>query len=151
MTKPINNQKQLYAGFFRRLFALFYDWFLLLALLFATAAIFNAINHGIAIESDNKLYIPLVITLLTITFFFFTWFWTHGGQTLGLKTWKCRVVDINGGNISWQQATIRFFVAIVSVSAFGIGFLWSMFHRDRKTWHDMASNTQLIDLRQQDL
>ena len=145
--KSKNNQKHLYAGIFRRLFAIFYDWFLLLALLLTATAIFNAINHGIAIESDNKLYIPLIFTLLVITFFFFTWFWTHGGQTLGLKTWRCRVSDINGGNISWRQATIRFLVAIISTFTLGIGFLWSVFQKDRKTWHDIASKTQLMDLR----
>ena len=140
-------QKQLFAGLFRRLFAIFYDWFLLLALLFTTSAIFNALNHGIAIESDNKLYIPLVITLITITFFFFTWFWTHGGQTLGLKTWRCRISNIDGSNVTWQQATIRFIVAIFSIATFGLGFIWSLFHKQRKTWHDIASRTQLIDLR----
>ena len=145
--KSKNKQKQPYAGIFRRLFALFYDWFLLLALLFTTTAIFNAINHGIAIESGNNLYIPLIMTLLAITFFFFTWFWVHGGQTLGLKTWRCRVCDTNGGNISWRQATIRFLVAIISTFTLGIGFLWSLFHKNRKTWHDIASKTQLIDLR----
>lgn len=145
-----NEQKQIFAGLFRRLFAIFYDWFLLLALLFTTTAIFNALNHGIAIESGHILYIPRNIILLLITFFFFTWFWTRGGQTLGLKTWKCRVSSISGGNISWQQASIRFFIAIISISAFGIGFLWSLFNKDRKTWHDIASKTQLLDLRQRD-
>jgi len=140
-------QKQLFAGLFRRLFAIFYDWFLLLALLFATTAIFNALNHGIAIGSDNRLYIPLVITLAAITFFFFTWFWTHGGQTLGLKTWRCRVSNIDGSMVTWQQATIRFIVAIFSIATFGLGFIWSLFHKERKTWHDIASRTQLIDLR----
>lgn len=142
-----NKQKQHNAGLFRRLFALFYDWFLLLALLFITTAIFNALNHGIAIESDNKLYIPLIITLLALTYFFFTWFWVHGGQTLGLKTWKCKVTNINGGNVTWKQASIRFFVALVSIAAVGVGFLWSLFHKERKAWHDIASKTQLLDLR----
>lgn len=142
-----NEHKQHNAGLFRRLFAIFYDCFLLIALLMTTTAIFNAINHGDAIDSTSKLYIPLVLTLSLITFFFFTWFWMHGGQTLGLKTWKCRVVDINGGNISWKQATIRFSVALVSTAVVGIGFIWPLFHKERKTWHDIASNTKLIDLR----
>ena len=144
-TKSIN--KKIYAGLIRRLFAIAYDCFLLLALLFITTAIFNSINHGTAIESDDMLYMPLVITLSVITFFFFSWFWTHGGQTLGLKTWRLSVKDANFNAVSWQQASIRFFVAIISAAFFGLGFLWSVFHQERKTWHDIISKTVVVDLR----
>ena len=144
-SKSIN--KKLYAGLMRRLFAISYDCFLLLALLFITTAIFNSINHGSAIESGDMLYIPLVITLSVISFFFFSWFWTHGGQTLGLKTWRLRVIDTNFNPISWQQATIRFAVAMLSASFFGLGFFWSVFHKERKTWHDIISKTAVVDLR----
>lgn len=135
------------AGLFRRLFAIFYDCFLLTALLFITTAVFNGVNRGKAIESSDSLYYPLVITLLIITFFFFTWFWTHGGQTLGLKTWKLQVRTLDGKNITWKQASIRFVTALFSAAAFGLGFIWSLFHDERKTWHDILSQTQLIDLR----
>ena len=139
--------KKLYAGLFRRLFAISYDCFLLIALLFITTAIFNSINHGKAIESDNIIYIPLVLTLSVITFFFFSWFWMHGGQTLGLKTWRLRVMNINFERISWQQATIRFIAALLSIAFFGLGFIWSLFHKERKTWHDIISKTVVVDLR----
>lgn len=144
-SKSIN--KKNYASLMRRLFAIAYDCFLLLALLFITTAIFNSLNHGTAIESDDMLYIPLVITLSVITFFFFSWFWIHGGQTLGLKTWRLRVIDTDFNPISWQQSSIRFFVAIISAGFFGIGFFWSFFHKERKTWHDIVSKTVVVDLR----
>ena len=146
-TKPKNKQNSQFIGLFRRIFAIFYDCFLLIALLFITTAIFTAINHGNAIKTSNLIYIPLVITLSALTFLFFTWFWTHGGQTLGLKTWQCRIRNLNGGKITWLQATIRFFAALLSIASFGLGFLWSLFHKDRKTWHDILSKTEIIDLR----
>lgn len=139
------------AGLFRRLLAIAYDCFLLIALLFLTTALFTAINRGNAIERDDIIYIPLVITLAAIAFLFFTWFWTHGGQTLGLKTWKLRVINIDGGNISWKQALIRLTVAILSMAFFGIGFIWSIFHKQRKTWHDLLSESELIDCRYVDV
>ena len=145
------SNKNHYIGLFRRLFAIFYDCFLLIALLFIATAIFNGINHGTAIESNDILYIPLVITLSSITFFFFTWFWVHGGQTLGLKTWKCRVRNMNNDSandvISWKQASLRFFCAILSIAFCGLGFIWSFFHPQRKTWHDILSKTEIIDMR----
>lgn len=138
---------RLNVGIFRRLFAIAYDGFLLIALLFITTALFTAFNQGNAIEPGNVLYIPFVVTLFLLTYFFFAWFWTHGGQTLGLKTWRCRVVSEDEKPVSWKQATIRFFVAILSIAAFGIGFIWSLFHQERKTWHDIASKTKIVDLR----
>ena len=42
---------QRFAGVFRRLFAIFYDAFLLIAILFIVTAIANMLNHGKAIES----------------------------------------------------------------------------------------------------
>jgi uncharacterized RDD family membrane protein YckC len=38
----------------------------------------------------------------------------------------------------------RYAVATVSLAAFGLGFLWSLFDRERRTWHDLASHTKLV-------
>ena len=134
-------------GFFRRFFIICYDLFLLLALLFIITAIFNALNHGKAIDSSDALYFPLVLTLLSISYLYYAWFWTHGGQTLGLKTWRGRVIDINGGNISWKQAAIRYISSLLSIVVVGLGFIWSFINKEKKTWHDILSKSKIIDLR----
>jgi uncharacterized RDD family membrane protein YckC len=126
-----------------------YDLFLLTAILFLTIAVINALNHGEAIDSSNPYYIFLVrLLLLAISFFYYGWFWTHGGQTLGMKTWKMKLQNCNNHqNVTWKQALIRASTALVSAGLFGLGFAWSLFDKKNRAWHDIISKTELIDLR----
>jgi uncharacterized RDD family membrane protein YckC len=133
----------------KRLPAIIYDLFLLAALLFITEILPVALNHGQAISRDNGLlvfYILHPLYILLVSFVFFGWFWTHGGQTLGMKTWKLRIVSLQGGHVSWRQAAIRFVIALLSWGCCGLGFIWSLFDKDKRCWHDMASATKMIKL-----
>jgi uncharacterized RDD family membrane protein YckC len=136
-----------YAGLGRRLMAIIYDLFLLMAIMFIATAIAMAFNQGKAIEPGHTLYPYYVSGLLIISFCFYGWFWTHGGQTLGMKTWKMKLQQDDAQSITWMLALIRFIAALISWSAAGLGFLWSMFDPQRRTWHDIASNCVLLDLR----
>lgn len=146
MTESTNSSTR-YAGLFRRLFAIFYDLFLLLAIYFIVsyAAIF--INDGRAIEPTDTFYPLFVLLIFSLSYLYFAWFWTHGGQTLGMKTWRMQLQTEDNTDINWQTATIRFFCAILSWSVAGIGFLWTLFDSKNRSWHDLASKTLLIDLR----
>lgn len=136
-----------HVGLFRRLMAIIYDLFLLLALLFVATAIVMIFNHGKAIEPGHALYPFYVSGLLIISFCFYGWFWTHGGQTLGMKTWKMKLQQNNGHAVTWPLAFIRFITAVISWSAAGLGFFWSLLNPQKRTWHDIASNCVLVDLR----
>ena len=70
------------ATLFRRLAALFYDSLLLLAVWFIATALLLPFTSGEAIRPHNPL---LSSYLLFISFFFYGWFWIHGGQTLGMS------------------------------------------------------------------
>jgi len=146
MTDSENSPIQ-YAGLFRRLFAIFYDSFLLLAIYFIVsyAAIF--LNHGKAIEPDDTFYPLFVLVIIGLSYLYFAWFWIHGGQSLGMKTWQMQLKSDVGAKIDWQIAAIRFISAIFSWSIAGLGFLWSLFDGKKRCWHDLASKTVLIDLR----
>ena len=141
-----------YAGLFRRLFAIFYDVFLLAAILFIVAAIAMMLNHGKAIETSDSFRPAYIIFMLSICYLYFSWFWIHGGQSLGMKTWRiqlqsCDPEKNSNRPIGWKIAAIRFFSAIVSWSVFGLGFLWAFFDKKNRCWHDLISKTVLIDLR----
>jgi uncharacterized RDD family membrane protein YckC len=140
--------KQPYAGLFRRLFAIFYDCFLLIAILFIISAIATAFNHGKAIEPGDKLYPLFVVVIFSLSYLYFAWFWIHGGQSLGMKTWRIKIQSSNNRNIGWNTATIRFVSAIFSWGFFGLGYLWAFFDKDNRCWHDIISKTVLIDLRE---
>ena len=139
----------------KRLFAIAYDLLLLTALLFAVGVLVAgimtfAVNEGNAITDEHPFYLTSQLIILSVLLFagylFFGWFWVHGGQTLGMKTWRIQLTTINNENISWKQAAIRFLVAIVSWLIVGMGFIWSLFDKEKRTWHDMLSDTKLIQL-----
>ncbi|MGZ4957751.1 MAG: RDD family protein [Methylomonas sp.] len=127
-------------GFLRRMTALCYDALLLLAVLFFATALALPFNAGQAFSSGQYFY-PLY--LLTISFMFYGWFWTHGGQTLGLRAWKIKVCAQDGGVIGWPQAGLRFLAAALSWACFGLGFLWCLLDKNGFCWHDYLSKTRI--------
>ena len=128
-------------GLLRRLAAIVYDLLLLLAVLFAATAMLLPVNGGEAFTS-RQVFFPLY--LLVISFFFYAWFWTHGGQTLGLRAWKIKVLTFDQTPINWQQAMARFVAAIVSWAVLGLGFWWIIFDKNKHSWHDKLSKTALF-------
>ncbi len=129
-------------GLGRRLAAISYDAFLLVAVLFAATALLLPFTGGEAIRPNDVLYSGY---LVVISFGYFGWFWTHGGQTLGMRTWNIRLVGTDGRGVTWIQALMRFAGACISWLAFGAGFVWLLVDRDRLTWHDRLSATTIVD------
>jgi uncharacterized RDD family membrane protein YckC len=128
-------------GFFRRLAAQIYDTFLLAAILILANAILYLFTTGELIKDYQLLQ---RIYLATISFLFYGWFWTHGGQTLGLRAWKIKVLTLDQKPISWKQALLRYTTAIISWSFLGLGFLWIFMNKNRYSWHDYSSKTALF-------
>jgi uncharacterized RDD family membrane protein YckC len=73
----------------------------------ATALILP-LTAGQAVGSGNAWFSSY---LLLVCFLFFGWFWTHGGQTLGMRAWKIRLQRTDGEGLGWWQALLRFFLA----------------------------------------
>ncbi len=69
--------------------------------------------------------------------------WRRSGQTLGMGPWRLKVTDRLGQPASTRALWLRFAVATLSLLALGLGFAWSLFERERRTWHDLASGTVL--------
>ena len=130
------------AGLFRRLVAMFYDTLLLLSVLFLATAIALLATRG-ELDYHNPFFRSY---LFLIWFFFYAWFWTHGGQTLGMQAWKLRLQRPDGGPVSLWQALLRFLVAFPSLLLFGLGMLWMLVDRERMTWHDRFSESVIVRL-----
>lgn len=77
-------------SFWRYLMAVNYDLLLLLAWLFIATLPIIALNDGEAIGDSNPFFIAY---LWLASFVFYGWFWTHGGQTLGMRAWRIRLVS----------------------------------------------------------
>jgi len=127
--------------------AIFYDLFLLTAILFLATALVNAINGGEAIDQSKFYTLLLRLFLGGLIVLYFGWFWRHGGQTLGMKTWKIKLITNDSQVIEWKQVIIREITAVISWFCLGLGFVWSIFDKQKRSWHDIASKTTLIDLR----
>jgi uncharacterized RDD family membrane protein YckC len=130
------------AGLFYRLVAMFYDALLLFsALLIATALAL------LATKGTLHYHNPFFRTFLfLICFSFYTWFWLHGGQTLGMRAWRLQLQRLDGGPISIWQALLRFMVAIPSLALAGLGLLWMLVDKDRLAVHDRISESMIVRL-----
>jgi uncharacterized RDD family membrane protein YckC len=129
------------ASLLRRLGAIVYDTLLVLALLFLTTIPFIAARGGEPVETDNNLLYQACIAL--VVFLFFTVFWSRSGRTLGMQSWGLRVETPAGEIPTFAQASLRFFAAILSWAAVGLGFLWQLWDSEQLTWHDRLSGTRL--------
>ena len=99
------------------------------------------LSGGNAIESGNLIY---NVFLLLISYLYFAWHWVKGGQTLGMRSWHIFVINESIQKPSWKQATLRFFSALLSLLLLGLGFVWSLFDKNKLALHDKLSKTRLI-------
>lgn len=168
------------ASFLRLLGTWLYD-FMLLCAVWLLAGIVYIIPAQMLIQMDssekNNLSTtefsgPIFYTyMFLITWFFFAWFWTHGGQTLGLRTWSLRLQTEEGHTLNWVQTLLRFLIAgtpwLLSLfiyqkiiasellptpyqySAFFIGFtglLWMFIDKEKRSLQDILSRTRIVQL-----
>lgn len=75
---------------------------------------------------------------------YLVWFWTRGGQTLAMKTWRIRLVRDDGGPVSAARAVHRYLLAVLGLAAAGLGFAWAFVDRDRQFLHDRLAGTALV-------
>ena len=129
----------------RRLAAMLYDTFLVVALV----AVVNAIALAVVVRAtggEQEVLSAPVVQLLTVTsvFGFFCLFWLKNGQTLGMQAWRIKLVDYNGNPPTAGRAIVRCCGALLSAACLGLGYLWCLVDRNHRYWHDYLSRTELI-------
>ena len=144
------------AGLIRRIAAIFYDAFLSIALMMVVTLFYQQVilrlfygSEGLkAVSESGGLDIdPILSTLLLFAVFaFFAKFWTHNGQTLGMQVWGVRIQNADGTAIDLWQALLRFLIAIMSWLALGLGYWWMLWDKQHRTWQDIYSESQVVQL-----
>lgn len=165
-------------GLFRRLASGFYDALIVFAIwLLVTFIAVIPLTHGHTFESLYTQHPGIKalyqIVLLALGYVFFGFFWTRGGQTLGMRTWQLRVVRADGAALGWYAALLRYiallipwlllllsaelfmvprqtqnapvaqFVGAIVLLAALAGFLWPAFDPQHLGWQDRLSRTRL--------
>lgn len=149
----------------RRLCSMVYESILLFGVLFIAVWLFSTL-----LQQRHALYLrhALESWLFIILSGYFVWLWTHGGQTLAMKTWRIRLLDKYGAPVNAWRALARFFLSWLWFLP-GLALAWAWQAKDwmlvaiptlnmmvwaalsyldpqRQFLHDRLSGTRIVDL-----
>ncbi len=151
-------------GVLRRLACFIYEGVLLFGVVMIGAYLYSSLTqqrHALAGRHGLQAFLFLLLGI------YFVWFWARGGQTVAMKAWHIRLVDLHGAPISQWRATARY---LLSWLWFAPALLWSWLaalhsageifallgigvvtyaassrlHPKRQFWHDALCGTQLV-------
>src|SRR5689334_2064110 len=112
-----------------------YEAFLVFAVAFFAAWIFFFASGG-RDATRGALRIELQAFIVTVLAAYFLFCWLRGGQTLAMKAWRIRLVEVTP-----RKAFVRFIVAALLLP---VSIVWALFDRDRQFLHDRLAGTRLI-------
>ena len=148
-----------------RLTALLYDLLAALAIVLVLGLLAQVATRGqlIAVR-DGHAHSPAWYPLLQLTALaaYFVWSWMRGGQTLGARAWRMRVVA-DTGRVTLLRALARFAAAasplllltfgplleprwllVAMLLAWSADYAAALLDGDHRTLHDRLSGTRLL-------
>lgn len=128
------------AGLGRRLASLLYDSLLAFAVAFFAGLAFFLV----AGEAGSGLKRHAFQTCLFVVLgAYFVLCWRRGG-TLAMRTWRLRLVRVDGARVGLAQAWLRYALAWPSLLLLGAGVFWALADRDRQFLHDRLAGTRVV-------
>ena len=149
-------------SFSRRMASWMYEGMLMFAVAFLADYLFSSLSqtrHALDNRHAQQAFLFVVFGI------YFVWFW-YRGQTLAMKTWHIRVVDIHGRALTQPRALLRYVLSwmwflppLAASWALGLSAMqgsllalawvpsWMLlahFHPQKQFWHDAWAGTQLI-------
>ena len=122
-------------GLPRRVASMVYEAVLLFAVAFFAAWLFFFASGARDATSGWLRYaLQLFIGLMFAAYFL--WCWLRSGQTLAMKAWGIRLVEVTP-----QKALLRFAYALL---LFPVSVPWALLDRDRQFLHDRLAGTRLV-------
>jgi len=125
----------------KHLASLIYDIFPILGILLSTSLVLVLLRGGKEVE---PLTFWFQLLLCFEVYFYFSYSWKKGGQTIGMRAWKIGIANYQ--TLTWTQVTLRFFSGLLSVCLLGAGLWYRYINSDKLTWMDMACGQTVIDL-----
>ncbi len=152
-------------GLARRLAAFVYEGVLLFGVVMIAGLVYSGLTqqrHALQGRVGMMVFLFLVLGI------YFTWFWSHGGQTVAMKAWHVRLLGADGQPVSRLRAAMRYLLswlwflpataAIYSAGLHGKGEIsvallagvlayaaLAWLRPDRQFWHDVVCGTRLVD------
>lgn len=151
-------------GLARRLAAFCYEGVLLFGVLMVAGLVYAGLTQQRhALHGKLGLQAFVFVVLLV----YFAWFWSHGGQTVAMRAWHLRLVDVMGRPVGWWRASARYLLAwmwfvpaLLTSQLAGLqggGPLFgalltgvlayaalALLRDDRQFWHDVVCGTRLV-------
>jgi uncharacterized RDD family membrane protein YckC len=151
----------------RRLATFMYEGVLLFGVLMIAGYLYSSLTqqrHALQGQAGLQAFLFLVLAI------YFVWFWSHGGQTVAMRTWHVRLVTHDGRPVSQVRAALRYLASwvwfvpalatawlaglhsatkIFALMAVGVAAyaLLSRLHPQRQFWHDALCGTRLVTWR----
>jgi uncharacterized RDD family membrane protein YckC len=142
-----------------------YEGVLLFGVLMTAGWLYSSLTqqrHALQGKAGLQAFLFVVLAV------YFVWFWTHGGQTVAMKTWRLKLVAADGRPLTALRALMRYLLSwlwfVPSLLAVhladlhggaAIGFTvlagtlayaaTSRLHPDRQFLHDALCRTRLVD------
>lgn len=155
------------ASLARRLSCFVYEGVLLFGVLMAAGLLYAAVTgqrNAMVGRHGLQAFLFFVLGL------YFSWFWTRGGQTLAMKTWRIRLVRADGAPLTMARAWSRYLLGWLwfapallwlwlegaaglapSLATLTAGVLiyagLTRLLPGRQFWHDVVCGTRLVDVR----
>jgi uncharacterized RDD family membrane protein YckC len=123
-------------GLWRRVASMLYEAILLFAVAFFAGWLFFAASGGRDATAGVLRY-ALQLFIVVMFAAYFLWCWLRGGQTLAMKAWGIRLVDVTP-----RKALLRFVLALL---LFPVSVAWALLDRDRQFLHDRLAGTRLVN------
>ncbi len=152
-------------GLARRLAAMLYEGVLLFGVVMLSGLLYASLT-----QQRHALHgrLGLQAFLFVVLAVYFVWFWTHGGQTVAMKTWRLRVVTADGRPLGPWRALARYVLAwlwflpsllavylsglsgggvvsVVLIAGMAAYAALTRLHPDRQFLHDVICGTRLVD------
>lgn len=140
-----------WGGFWRRAGAFVIDAaviILLAAVMFTLSYVGYKVGlsaHGKSVTWQNVTALLVLLSGggIVLSGVYFSFFHAAHGQTIGKRLLGLRVVGREMVAITFKQAFVRWLVA-AGFAPIGLGFLWVLWSREKRAWHDLAARTWVI-------
>jgi len=140
-----------YGGFFLRATALLIDCFVV-AMLALVMALLAYVGYKVGLAAHQRpitgsTLMPLATLLTAASSFlamsYFVVFHGMDGKTVGKWFLGLRVVGADNERIGYRRACLRW-IAAVALAPLLLGFLWVLWSREKRAWHDYLARTWVV-------